>query len=104
MGDHRADSVTHPQSWALDIAPPVPLAETIQQNLAALHIPGASIAVIQKGEIAWASGFGYADLSEQRAVTKDIFFSSSIDHKDANFARHYKDRGSKTNFTRRGRQ
>jgi len=66
-----------PQSWALDGAPPVPLAEKIQQNLAAFHIPGASIAVIQRGEIAWASGFGYADLSEQRAVTKDTLFQAA---------------------------
>ena len=66
-----------PQSWALDGAPRVPLAEKIQQNLAAFNIPGASIAVIQKGEIAWASGFGYADLSEQRAVTKDTLFQAA---------------------------
>ena len=66
-----------PQSWALDGAPPVPLVEKIQQNLAAFHIPGASIAVIQKGEIAWASGFGYVDLSEQRAVAKDTLFQAA---------------------------
>jgi len=64
------------QVWALDGAPPVPLAEKIQQNLASFQIPGASIAVIQKGEVAWASGFGYADLSKQRAVTKDTLFQA----------------------------
>jgi len=65
------------QVWALDGAPPVPLVERIHQNLAAFQIPGASIAVIQKGEIAWASGFGYADLSKQRAVNKDTLFQAA---------------------------
>ena len=40
------------------------------------NIPGASIAVIDDGEIAWARGFGFADLSSGRPVTADTLFQA----------------------------
>ncbi|MFL2551897.1 MAG: serine hydrolase domain-containing protein [Arenicellales bacterium] len=65
------------QIWGSSNTPPTPLVESIKQNLASLQIPGASIAVIDEGKITWASGFGYADFSEGRAVTKDTLFQAA---------------------------
>ena len=39
-------------------------------------IPGASIAVIENGRIAWARGFGLADLASGRPVTADTLFQA----------------------------
>ena len=65
------------QIWGSSNTPPTHLVESIKQNLASLQIPGASIAVIDEGKITWASGFGYADFSEGRAVTKDTLFQAA---------------------------
>ena len=40
------------------------------------NVPGASIAVIDDGQIAWARGFGFADLSSGRPVTADTLFQA----------------------------
>ena len=40
------------------------------------NVPGASIAVIEGGQIAWARGFGFADLSSGRPVTADTLFQA----------------------------
>lgn len=48
--------------------------EKIRQKM---HIPGASIAVIDKGKIRWAKGFGYADLKMHRKVTKNTLFQAA---------------------------
>ena len=79
------------QIWGSSNTPPTPLVESIKQNLASLQIPGASIAVIDEGKITWASGFGYADFSEGRAVTKDTLFSGRINYQDINLACGSKD-------------
>lgn len=42
-----------------------------------MHIPGASIAVIEKGKIVWAKSFGYADLSSKRTVTPNTLFQAA---------------------------
>lgn len=65
------------QSWGSSNAPPPALLESINQNLTSFNIPGASITVIDDGKITWASGFGYADLSVRRAVTKDTLFQAA---------------------------
>ena len=65
------------QIWGSGNTPPVALLEGINQNLASFDIPGASITVIDDGKIAWASGFGYADLSARRAVTQDTLFQAA---------------------------
>ncbi len=57
----------------------VPLSQ-LQQRIEQLRrehdIPGASIAVIDDGQIAWARGFGFADLSSGRPVTADTLFQA----------------------------
>lgn len=42
-----------------------------------MHIPGASVAVIDKGKIAWKKGFGFADLSHQRKITTQTLFQAA---------------------------
>lgn len=42
-----------------------------------MHIPGASIAVIDKGKIIWAKGFGYADLKTRRKVNEHTLFQAA---------------------------
>ena len=52
----------------------------LQQQIDTLRqkhgIPGASIAVIDGGTIAWARGFGVADLASGRPVTADTLFQA----------------------------
>ena len=52
----------------------------LQQGIETLRkehdIPGASIAVIENGRIAWARGFGLADLASGRPVTADTLFQA----------------------------
>ena len=51
----------------------------IEKRLKELGIPGVSIAVIHKGQIEWAKGYGFADVSENRPVTsKTMFLAGSI--------------------------
>ncbi len=47
--------------------------ETLRQNDG---IPGASVAVIDAGAIAWAKGFGVADLATGRPVTANTLFQA----------------------------
>ena len=46
----------------------------IEERLQELGIPGVSIAVLKEGEIEWAKGYGFADKSENRPVTKETMF------------------------------
>ena len=62
-------------------ANPTPPALTpLQERIDALRqehgIPGASIAVIDEGKIAWARGFGMADQASGRPVTADTLFQT----------------------------
>lgn len=51
----------------------------IEERLKELGIPGVSIAVLNKGEIEWAKGYGMADSAENRIVTdKTMFLAGSI--------------------------
>ena len=53
-----------------------PLQQGIETLLKEHDIPGASIAVIENGRIAWARGFGLADLARGRPVTADTLFQA----------------------------
>ena len=61
-------------------AKPSTLLTPLQQGIETLRkehdIPGASIAVIENGRIAWARGFGLADLARGRPVTADTLFQA----------------------------
>ena len=70
------------------IRPPEPLSAQrfaevtawLQQRVPALmrdaHVPGVSIALVQRGEIVWARGFGVADARTGQAVTTDTVFEA----------------------------
>lgn len=70
------------------IRPPEPLStkqfadvtDWLQQHVPALmrdaHVPGVSIALVQRGEIVWARGFGVADARTGEAVTTDTVFEA----------------------------
>lgn len=55
---------------------PVPTS-SIAQRMAALHVPGASVAVINNGAIEWARGYGVAEAGSKRAVTTDTLFQAA---------------------------
>jgi CubicO group peptidase (beta-lactamase class C family) len=52
----------------------------ITAQLAAYHLPGATVAVVQDGELLFAKGYGYANLKEQTPVIADqtLFRPGSI--------------------------
>lgn len=55
---------------------PVPTA-TIAARMAELKVPGVSVAVINKGAIEWARGYGVAEAGSERAVTPATLFQAA---------------------------
>ena len=55
---------------------PVPTA-TIAARMAELKVPGVSVAVINKGAIEWARGYGTAEAGSERAVTPATLFQAA---------------------------
>ena len=52
---------------------------SLADRMAALGVPGVSVAVLLGGEIAWARGYGFADLESERPVTtRTLFQAASI--------------------------
>jgi CubicO group peptidase (beta-lactamase class C family) len=41
------------------------------------HVPGVSIAFIDRGQIIWAGGFGLADVAANKPVTPDTLFQAA---------------------------
>ncbi len=72
----------------LRIRPPVPLAgDRLAEYVAwlehqlpvlmrELHVPGASVAILQRGEVVWARGFGVGDVRTGIPVTVDTIFEA----------------------------
>jgi CubicO group peptidase (beta-lactamase class C family) len=70
------------------IRPPAPLSEErlaahvawLNQHVPALmrdlRVPGVSIAIIQRGEVAWTQGFGVSDVRSGKAVTTNTVFEA----------------------------
>ncbi len=50
---------------------------TMAQRMAALRVPGASVAVINNGAIEWARGYGVAEAGSTRVVTPDTLFQAA---------------------------
>jgi len=71
------------------IVPPAPLSadqlaahvawlnENVPRLMRETHVPGVSIAIMQKGEVAWAQAFGVADARSGKAVTTDTVFEAA---------------------------
>ena len=52
---------------------------SLGDRMAALGVPGVSVAVLLDGEIAWARGYGFSDLESERTVTtRTLFQAASI--------------------------
>ena len=52
---------------------------TLEERMAQYKIPGLSIAVIKDYKIEWVKAYGWADISEHRAVTtKTLFQAASL--------------------------
>jgi CubicO group peptidase (beta-lactamase class C family) len=52
--------------------------QTLQDRMAADHVPGVSIAVIHNGAIEWAQGFGVVQLGGAPVTTETLFQAGSI--------------------------
>jgi CubicO group peptidase (beta-lactamase class C family) len=50
---------------------------TIQERLEHYEVPGVGVAVIEEGEVAWAKGYGVADLETGAAVTVETLFQAA---------------------------
>jgi CubicO group peptidase (beta-lactamase class C family) len=48
--------------------------QRIHINLAEHHVPGAAVAIVRDQELAWAEGFGLADIASKRVMTPDTLF------------------------------
>ena len=46
----------------------------VSKFMASTHVPGISIAVVEKGELQWAAGFGFADLENNVPATEYTLF------------------------------
>ncbi|WP_425153534.1 serine hydrolase domain-containing protein [Candidatus Palauibacter sp.] len=50
---------------------------SLAERMAELEVPGVSIAVLVDGEIAWAEGYGLADVESGRPVTPNTLFQAA---------------------------
>src|SRR6202030_9529 len=82
-----ASSLSHLTAQApteLDLLPPVivqgetPATTKLVDRMAALHVPGVSIAVIHDGEIEWARGFGVTRIGGPAVTPETLFQAASI--------------------------
>jgi len=71
-------------AWLVAYAPTyaqataIPLdAAVVQGLLTKFHVPGVSIAVIQNSSIAWAKGYGAADVESNTPVTTETLFQAA---------------------------
>jgi CubicO group peptidase (beta-lactamase class C family) len=55
--------------------PPAPM--TIADRMAHHKVPGASVAFFDHGQIAWARGYGFADVAAKTPVTPDTLFQAA---------------------------
>jgi len=59
-------------------SPQIPQTHSLAERMAALQVPGVSIAVIHHGRIEWARGFGDADLNGRKVSPETLFQAGSI--------------------------
>ena len=48
--------------------------QRIHATLTDHHVPGAAVAIVRDQELAWAEGFGLADIASKRAMTPETLF------------------------------
>ena len=47
----------------------------VQAEMARIHIPGLSLAVVKAGKVVMAKGYGFADMERREPVTPETIFS-----------------------------
>jgi CubicO group peptidase (beta-lactamase class C family) len=50
---------------------------SLQERMRSYNVPGISIAVAEEGEVAWAAGYGTAELGTDKAVNADTLFQGA---------------------------
>ncbi|MEO1583987.1 MAG: serine hydrolase domain-containing protein [Planctomycetota bacterium] len=55
----------------------LPQPQTLRERMAEADVPGLSIAVVIDGQIAWAQGFGLANVERQSPVTETTLFQAA---------------------------
>jgi CubicO group peptidase (beta-lactamase class C family) len=79
-----AETRLHIEHVEAGLLPPVVVkgdahaAHTIQERMAALHVPGVSIAVIHNGKLEWAQGFGVMSPGGPPVTADTLFQAGSI--------------------------
>lgn len=66
-------AIMSPESPAVSRAPAA-LRERVESLLAGAHVPGCSIAVVDRDGLLWADGFGFADLRGGRRARADTVY------------------------------
>jgi CubicO group peptidase (beta-lactamase class C family) len=70
-GPDAAAAARHPEA---SMSPVPTIRERVEMLLAGQRIPGASIAVVDRGGIRWADGFGFADIATSRPARRDTVY------------------------------
>ena len=79
-----AETQRHIERVEAGLLPPVivkgdvHVAHTLQERMAALHVPGVSMAVIHHGVIEWAQGFGVMKVGGPAVTAETLFQAGSI--------------------------
>ncbi len=67
-------SVCGAQDHTLSPAKRTQIEASVSKFMATTHVPGVSIAVVENGEVEWASGFGFADLENNVPASEHTLF------------------------------
>jgi len=62
------------QPWSGEVPGDVGFADFVNDQLDAMRVPGAGVALLRGGEVAWTGGFGSADTLRGEAVDEDTLF------------------------------
>jgi CubicO group peptidase (beta-lactamase class C family) len=79
-----AETQRHIERVEAGLVPPVIVkgdthaVHTLQERMAALHVPGVSVAVIHQGKIEWAQGFGVMSVGGAKVTAETLFQAGSI--------------------------
>jgi CubicO group peptidase (beta-lactamase class C family) len=71
---HRRSFLALSSAFALSPAFADDFGDYVSDNLALSHTPGMSVAAVKGGRVAFAAGYGYADVARARRVTPDTVF------------------------------
>lgn len=76
--EQRVQSVTTGLRSAVEIKGAPPARRTLENQMAALHVPGVAIAVIRGGKVEWARGFGVTRQGGEPVTADTLFQAGSV--------------------------